>query len=189
MPQIIKNTTVDTILGRRSIRKFKPDQISEDQLETILACGLSAPSGMNLQSWHLVVIQDKPLLDEISAEAVKQIKKNPPLPPILVERLKDPNYTVFFNAPTDILVCYETARGPLNSGLLAENMVIAAHSLGLGTCYVGGVLAFLNSPDGAAYLEKLKIPEGYTPAFFISVGYPTEQLDPRPVDFSKVTRI
>ncbi len=189
MAKIIENDVVKTILDRRSIRKFKPDQISEDQLETIVQCGLNAPSGMNLQSWHLVVVQDKALLDEISAEFVKMVKQNPPLPPVMVERLKDPNYTVFFNAPTDILICCETDKGPLNSGLLAQNMVLAAHSLGLGTCYIGGVMAYLNTPDGAKYLERLKVPEGYTPMFFLSIGYPAEQPDARVRDLTKVTRI
>lgn len=187
MGNIIMNEVVKTILERRSIRSFKPEQISDDQLETILNCGINAPSGANFQSWHVVVVQDAALLSEISAKFVEMVKNNPPIPPVMVERLKNPNYSVFFNAPTALLVCYETEKGPTNSAFLAENMVLAAQSLGLGTCYIGGVMNYLNSPDGAPYLERLKIPAGFTPAYFVSVGQPDEKPDARPRDFSKIT--
>jgi nitroreductase len=189
MASIISNEVVKTILERRSIRSFTPEQISEDQLETILTCGFNAPSGGNVQSWFLTVVQDAGLLGEINAEFVKMVKAQPVIPPIMVERLKNPNYSVFFNAPTAILVCYETEKGPANSSFLAENMVLAAQSLGLGTCYIGGVLQFLNSPAGDHFLPALKIPAGHTPAYFVSIGYPNESPAARPRDFSKMTRI
>lgn len=189
MAQIIMNDVVKAILDRRSIRSFKPDQITEDQLETILTCGINAPSGANLQSWRVIVVQDAGLLGEINNEFVKMVKAQPVIPPIMVERLKNPNYSVFFNAPTAVLICYETDKGPANSAFLAENMAIAAQSLGLGTCYIGGVMQYLLSPDGAPFLKRLNIPEGCTPAWFLSIGHPDENPPARPRDLNRVTRI
>jgi nitroreductase len=148
---IMHNPIVDTILARRSIRAFDPDrQLTEDQLETLLACGFAAPSGGNCQSWHMTVVQDAALLSDIHEGFVKMIKALPVIPPVMVERLKNPNYTVFFRAPTAILVCYLKEKGPTNSALLAENIVLAAQSLGLGTCYIGGVMDYLCSLAGGA---------------------------------------
>jgi nitroreductase len=107
----------------------------------------------------------------------------------MVERLKNPLYSVFFRAPTCILICYETEKGPTNSAFLSENMAIAAQSLGLGTCYVGGVLMYLGTPEGAPLMAKLQIPEGYTPAYFLCTGYPDEAPDARPRDLSKISYI
>jgi nitroreductase len=187
---ILHNPIVETILARRSIRAFDPDhQLNDDQLETLFACGFSAPSGMNCQSWHMTVVQDAALLGDINKGFVKMIKALPVIPPIMVERLKNPNYSVFYHAPTVILVCYETAKGPTNSALLAENIVLAAQSLGLGTCYIGGVLDYLCAPDGKPYLQRLKIPDGCAPAFFLSVGKPLESPDARPRDTNKIAWI
>jgi nitroreductase len=187
---ILRNPVVDAIFARRSIRAFDPGrQLTGDQLDTLLACGFSAPSGMNCQSWHMTVVQDAALLGAINEGFVKMIKALPAIPPIMVERLKNPNYSVFYNAPTVILVCYEKAQGPTNSALLAENIVLAAQSLNLGTCFIGGVLDYLCSPDGKPYLQRLKIPDGYAPAYFLSVGTPLESPDARPRDTKKIAWI
>ena len=76
---------------RRSIRKFKPRQISEEQLETLLTCGFRAPSGANCQAWYLSVIQDKALLDQIHAAHIENLPPLEKLPPVMTERLKNPN--------------------------------------------------------------------------------------------------
>jgi nitroreductase len=187
---VIHNDVIDTILARRSVRAFqRVRQLTEDELETLLACGFAAPSGMNCQSWHLCVVQDKSLLQEISDGFVRMVKDRPNLPPIMVERLKNPDYQVFFHAPTDILVCCETSRGPTNAAHLAENIVLAAQSLGLATCFIGGVLDYLRSPDGAPFLARLGIPAGYEPMYFLSVGVPAESPDARPRDTTKFTLV
>jgi len=134
-------------------------------------------------------VQDRALLEEIGDGFVRMVKDRPNLPPVMVERLKDPDYQVFFHAPTDILVCCETSRGPTNSAHLAENIVLAAHSLGLATCFIGGVLDYLRSPEGAPLLARLGIPAGYEPMYFLSVGVPAESPDARPRDAGKFNRI
>ena len=185
---ILQNEVVKTILARRSIRAFKKTpQLTDDQLETLIACGFAAPSGANSQTWHMVVVQDADLLAGINEGFVKMVKALPVIPPVMVERLKNPDYSVFFHAPTAILVCFDTAKGPTNSAFLAENIVLAAQSLGLGTCYIGGVLDFVRSPAGEPYLKRLQIPEGYSAAYFLSVGTPDESPDARPRDKTKIS--
>ncbi len=189
MANMISNETIKNMLDRRSIRDFKTQQISEEQLETILNCGFNAPSGMNCQPWFLTVLQDKDLLNEWHKMFVKSLPPAEELPPIMQQRLKDPNYNVFYHSPTLILVSCETEKDPLNCGILGQNMVLAAQSLGLGTCYIGGAVRFLESPEGSPLLEKMKLPEGYKPCFAVAVGYPNEKPEARPRDFTKLVRI
>ena len=189
MANLISNETIKHMLERRSIRDFKPEQISEDQLETILHCGFNAPSGMNCQSWFLTVIQDREVLDDWHKSFVKSLPPADQLPPIMQQRLKNPNYDVFYHAPTLILVSFEKEKGPLNSGFLGQNMVLAAQSLGLGTCYIGGAVNFLGSPEGKPVLDRMKLPEGCQPCFGVAIGQPNEQPDARPRDFTKLARI
>ncbi len=84
------------------------------------------------------------------------------------------------NAPSD-------GSGNLDCGLLGENMMLAAQSLGLGTCCLGGCISFINSdPSAAPYLDKLTVPEGYTLLYAIAVGYPDEAPEAKPRDAAKV---
>ena len=186
---MIENEVIKTIMARRSIRKFKSQQISEEQLETILTCGFRAPSGGNCQAWYLSVIQDKELLDQIHEAHIRNLPPIEELPPVMEERLKTPDYNVFFHAPTVIMVSYEIEKGPLSCGILGQNMVIAAQSLGLGTCYFGGIFQLLLSPAGKPYLDKMKIPEGYDPCFMLGIGYPDETPGETPRDLNKYVRI
>ena len=93
------------------------------------------------------------------------------------------------NAPNLIAVASpEDGSGNVDAGLLAENIILAAQSMGLGTCCLGGPVQFLKHDESAQpYLQRLNIPEGYTLNFIIGVGYPDESPDAKPRDTSKVT--
>lgn len=188
-PEITSNEVVRSILERRSIRRFHPDPVSETQLETLLECGFSAPSGMNGQGWFLSVIRDRGLLDEIHALHMQNLPPEDKRPPVLRERLKNLNYDVFFHAPLVILVSNDEEKGPLGCGLLGQNIVIAAQSMGLGTCYLGGILQLLQSSEGESYLSRMKVPDGFKPCFMIAIGKPDECPAATPRDRSKFVMI
>jgi len=185
MDTMIQNDVTKAIASRRSVRDFKPEQLTDAQLQTILNCGFLAPSGMNCQGWFLSVIQNRQLLDAIHQEHIRSLPPVEQLPPVLQERLKNPHYDVFFHAPTVIMVSYLEKMGPLNCGFLGQNMVLTAQSLGLGTCYLGGILQLLTAPEGKPYLDQMQIPEGYAPCFLIAVGQPNEQPAMRERDFAR----
>ena len=88
-----------------------------------------------------------------------------------------------------MLICCPTGGGVVmgvsNACFLAENMVIAAQSIGIGSCYLGGPAAFFNSPEGRVFTEKFGIPEGYTVAYAITFGYPDQSPEAKPRDMSK----
>ncbi|MBQ8050537.1 MAG: nitroreductase family protein [Bacteroidaceae bacterium] len=170
---------LSTIMARRSVRKYLDRPVEHDKLALLARMGINAPSGMNRQPWIVRVVEDQKLLAQVN-EVYK--KANP-------EQVKrDPSFkNMFRNAPNLICVCSPTQGGDLDAGLLGENIMLAAQSMGLGTCCLGGPVRFITSnPDAAFFLQRLDIPEGYRLNYIIAVGYPDEQPDARPRDASKV---
>ena len=175
-----ENEVINTIMARRSVRKYLDKPVEHSKLEAIVKAGINAPSAMNRQNWAVRVIEDYKLIADVS-EVYKQ--ENPQM----VER--DPNFkNMFRNAPNLICVCAPTdGNFNLDAGLLGENMMLAAQSLGLGTCIQTGPVRFLLTNEKAKpFLQALDIPEGYKLLYVIAVGYPDEKPDAKPRDASKV---
>lgn len=155
------NEIVNSILSRRSVRKFKREQISDEDLQVILEAGKFAPSAMNQQSWHFTVIQNKELLQKINQACkfafINSGNKN------FADRAKAENFQIFYEAPTLIIVTADAnAIAPQNDGSLAlGNMFNAAQALNIGSCWIHGVGFMLFSEEGKALKNELGIPKGY----------------------------
>lgn len=175
-----KNQVIETIMTRRSIRKYKPQPVGRDTMQTILKCGINAPNGMNAQSWAVRVVDNPEYINGLT-EIFK--KKNPKM-------AEDPNFkNMFRNAPTVVFIANDTNFGSsqIDCGLLGENMVLAAWSMGIGSCCLGSPAGFLlNTPEAADYLKKLDFPEGYKLLYCIAFGYPDETPEAKPRDEQKV---
>ena len=178
--QVELNPVVSTIMARRSVRQYLDKPVEHEKLEMVVRCGINAPSGMNQQPWIVRVVEDAALINQVT-EVYK--KENPE------QVRRDPGFkNMFRNAPNLICVCTPTGgRGALDAGMLGENMMLAAQSMGLGTCCLGGPVRFLNSNAGAKFfLDRLDIPEGYQLNYILAIGYPDEQPEAKPRDASKV---
>ena len=177
------NPVLSNIMARRSIRKYLDKPVEHEKLEVIVRCGINAPSGMNRQPWLIRVVEDQKLITSVT-EVYK--KANPDQ----VSRDKDFK-NMFRNAPNLICVCTPAkGGGDLDAGLLGENIMLAAQSMGLGTCGLGGPVRFLKTnPDSKFFLDRLEIPEDYQLNYIIAIGYPDEQPDAKPRDESKVKYI
>ncbi len=178
--QMATNPVVKTILERRSIRMYKDTPVAHEMLQTIATCGINAPSGMNRQPWLIRIVEDQQLIAEVT-EVYRQAH------PEQVKR--DKNFkNMFRNAPNLICVCTPArGGGDLDAGILGQNMVLAAQSLGLGTCYLGGPVRFLNTNEKAKFfIDRLDIPADYRLNYILAIGYPDEQPAPRPRDAQKV---
>ena len=173
------NQVIETIMARRSIRKYKDMPVEKEKLETIVECGINAPSGMNKQPWEVRVVDSHEYINGVT-ELFK--KANPKM-------AEDPNFkNMFRNAPVVIFVASPAnGSGQLDCGLLGENMALAARSLDLGTCFLGGPIAFLlNNEEAKPYLDKLEISEDYKLLYALGVGYPDEAPEAKPRDAGKV---
>ena len=176
----ISNEVINTIMARRSVRKYLDKPVEHEKLEAIVRCGINAPSGMNKQPWVVCVVENQQLINAVN-EVYKA--KNPDA----VSR--DANVkNLFRHAPNIICVCTPAqGGGELDAGLLGENMMLAAQSLGLGTCCLGGPVRFLNSePAAKFFLDCLNMPADYKLNYIIAIGYPDEQPEAKPRDTSKV---
>ncbi len=174
---------IETIMTRRSVRKYKAEPVSRDQMNQILKCGINAPSGMNSQNWELRVV-DNPEFINGTTEAWKKT-----LTPERLEKAVDENFkNMYRNAPTVVFIACSKG-GELNCGLLGENMILAAWSMGIGSCCLGGPIQFFRTDEGAEYLKKLEFSEGYELLYAIAFGYPDETPDAKPRDESKIRYI
>ncbi|MBP5356486.1 MAG: nitroreductase family protein [Prevotella sp.] len=164
--QMEVNPVLSNIMERRSIRKYLDKLVEHEKLEMVVKCGINAPSGMNAQPWAVRVVEDQKLIADVNEAA---------------------NRSLFYGAPALICVCTPTNGGDLDAGLLGENMMLAAQSLGLGTCCLGGPVRFLVSNEKCKFfLDRIDIPTDYRLNYILSIGYPDEQPEAKPRDASKV---
>ncbi len=174
------NPVVGAIMARRSVRKYLDRPVEHEKLMTLARCAINAPSGMNAQPWLVRVVEDQKLINDVT-EVYKKAN---------AEQVKrDADFkNMFRNAPNLICICTPAkGGGQLDAGLLGENVMLAAHALGLGTCCLGGPVRFLKSnADARFFLERLDIPADYELNYIIAVGYPDEQPEARQRDASKV---
>ncbi len=175
-----KNQVIETIMARRSIRQYKPWAVGRDTMQIILNCGINAPNGQNKQSWEIRVVDNPDFLNGMS-EAYKQ--KNP-------QAAADPTFkNMFRNAPTVVFIAHDTTYdcSQIDCGLLGENMILAAQSMGIGSvCLAGPIRFMLNTPEVAPYLEKLDFPENYNLLYCIAFGYPDEAPAAKPRKTDKI---
>jgi len=181
--QLEVNPVLSSIMARRSIRKYLDKPVEHEKLEVIVRAGINAPSGMNAQPWIVRVVEDSKLIADVT-EVYKQANAEQ------VKRDKDFK-NMFRNAPNLICVCTPAnGGGELDAGLLGENIMLAAQSMGLGTCCLGGPVRFLLSNEKCKFfLDRLDIPADYKLNYIIAIGYPDEQPDAKPRDASKVKYI
>jgi len=147
----------EALLNRRSIRKYKDKKISKENIDKILKAAMYAPSAMNLQAWHFVVIDDRDVL-------IETIKSIP-----YAEMLKQ--------SAAAILVCGDSLIEKNESWLLQncsasiQNILLSAHGLGIGSCWI----AIHGMDDVYKNIRgQFKLPENIVPVSLISLGYPDE---------------
>lgn len=165
------NETLEVIKKRRTTRKFKPEPIKDNELQTIIEAGLYAPSAHNQQSWNFTVIQNEELLNELNVQS-KEIGKT--FPDKLVQKMSNnEKLNIFYNAPTVIIVSGRdnSLMPEIDCAAATQNMLLAAESIDIGACWNGFVGFLFKSEKGEEYKKKLNIPEGYTPYYAAVLGY------------------
>lgn len=175
----LKNQVVETIMTRRSVRQYKPQAVEREKMQTIVECGINAPNAMNKQPWEVRVVDNADYINGVT-ELYK--KANP-------KAAEDPAFkNMFRNAPTVVFIGHDTKSesSPFDCGLLAENMMISAWSMGIGSCCLGSPARFMKTPEAAKYLQKLGFSEGYELLYCIGFGYPDEAPAAKPREAAKV---
>lgn len=157
------NEVINTILTRRSIRSFTNEMVPKEMIDEIVTAGTYAPSAMNSQSPIILAITRKDIIERMS-------KLN-------ADVLGTANFDPFFGAPVLLVVLAErNAPSPVYDGsLVMGNMMIAATSLGLGSCWIHRAKEVFDSLEGKQILRELGIEGDYEGIGNCIIGFPSEE--------------
>lgn len=161
------NETIKNLVERRSCRKYSSTQIKEDELNSVLKAGEYAPTGMGMQSPIIVVLQNKSIIDKLSKINAKIMGKD-----------EDP----FYGAPTVLVVLADKNIGTYieDGSLVLGNLMNAAYSLGLGSCWIHRAKEEFETDEGKELLKEWNISENYVGIGHCILGYPEEKSEAKP---------
>ncbi|MFI4974933.1 MAG: nitroreductase family protein [Caulobacterales bacterium] len=148
---------IDAILGRRAVRDYTDQAVAETVIAELIEAAVQAPNSMNRQSWSFVVVTDRRVLARIAREAKAHMfasVEQSPGPGHVTEHLAAPEFDIFYGAPALVVIC-ATAPDEMatyDCCLAAENLMLAAHAGGLGSCWIGFAEGWLREPEGKAAL-------------------------------------
>lgn len=173
------NDVIQNILNRRSVRVYKEEQIKNEDLELILKSGLYAPSACNTQPWHFTVVQNKEIMSILNIETKKEMLNSGN--ELFKKTGSNESYDIFYKAPTIIVVSGEkdSIKPQTDCAAAVENMLIAAESLSIGSCWIGLLAYLFMSNRACEFVKLLNIPENYEPYYAITLGYKKYQ-NPKP---------
>lgn len=169
-----KNAVIETIMTRRSVRKYQPQAVNRDTMQIIVECGINAPNAINRQAWEIRVVDNPEVIKKLTDLYVKDNPKEAENPSFI---------NMFRNAPTVAFIANDTtfAYSPVDCGLMAENMILSAWSMGIGSCCLGGPARFMKSnPEANKYLQEMGFSENYDLLLCIGFGYPAETPKAKP---------
>jgi nitroreductase len=182
------NETLKNITERYSCRDFADTPLTDGQIEALVNAALAAPSARNLQPWHITVVKDKKLIDELDAAGMEVLstEEDKTFYDLMMQR----GGKMFYDAPFVIVITTDGSKwGMLDSGILCQNVVLAAESMGLGTCIAGLLNVPLGGPRGDEFKKRLEFKDGYEFAVGVLVGTIKSGKKPHELDFTKVTYI
>lgn len=172
------NEVIQAIYERRSCRHYRPEQISDEELQTVLEAGTFAPTGKNLQDPVIVAIQNPALRNKICQ---------------LNAQIMGSNGDPFYHAPTLILVFgHPSWKNYIQDGsLVLGTMMLAAHSIGLGSCWINREIEMFQTEEGRALMKEMGLPDDLGGIGALSLGYwniPRPAAKPRKKDYYRILK-
>ena len=161
------NDILKSLRERRSIRSYKPEQITDEELKAVLDAGTYAPTGMNYQDPWIVAVQNPDIIARLVRmnAAVMGSDGNP-----------------YYDAPTIVLVFASRPEkwknGMADGSLVLGNMMNAAHAIGLGSCWINRELEMFDTDEGRDLMKQFGLPDGLMGVGAISLGYPAKPNPP-----------
>ena len=161
----LMNPVVEAILSRRSIRRFADQEIPRQTLNMLVRCGYSAPSGHNMQSWRFTVLTRQADIARLKQAAGEAAKANQVI-------------MYGFENPKAMILVSNDSRNPdgcQDASCAAENIMLAAHSYGIGSVWLNMLMKLRNAEPVKAVLDDFGIPKGHTVWASVALGYPVAE--------------
>jgi nitroreductase len=169
---IMQNAVLKCIYERRSVRDFEDKPVPKEVVEELLNAAVMAPSARNTQPWHFTIVQDRETIDKLGDKAAE-------MRGMLGKGMKAGlrlagKGTIFYNAPLLVIISGKTGYDYLKDdvNLAVQNMFLAAHSLGLGSCWIGMAKVLNSDAEARQELGLSSDLEIVAPLIF---GYPKKQ--------------
>ena len=188
MEKSIKNETLKSIAERYSCRDFADTPLTEAQVHALVEAAIAAPSALNRQPWHIIVITDKALISEMDAEGVYILSSDEDQSGY--ERIMSRGGKIFYNAPCMFMIASTGSDyATIDCGILSQNIALAAHSLGLGNVICGMAKIPLSGSRGDEFKKRIKFPDGYEFGMAVLAGNAKSGKEPHELDFTKVSYV
>jgi nitroreductase len=174
------NEVTRAITKRRSIRYYSKMPVPDEVVEKLIETGIHAPSALGLYPWSFIVVKDKEMMQKISdyakpivLEGLKNAKRVGMTQKYL-DMVGEEGFSIFYNAPCLLLVLgkNDAPLADVDCSLCAQNIMLAAYSMGLGTCWIGSGRYLEKNPG---LVEELGIPDEYHLVASLVLGYPAEK--------------
>lgn len=176
----MQNKVLDALRERRSIRRFREEQIKDEELRAVLEAGTWAPTARGLQDPWIVAVQRPDLLEKISR---------------MNREVWGSDTDPFYGAPTYVLVFAsgpeKSANGLCDGALVLGNMMIAAHSIGLGSCWINREREMFSTEEGRKMMKEFGLPDGLMGVGALALGYPAsfpQRVLPRKDGYFRIIR-
>ena len=174
----MKNEAIEVLMNRRSVRRFKPEQITDEELRVVLDAGIYAPTARDMQRPFIVAVQEKSQRDAVVALNAK----------VAGAEGRD----LYYGAPTIILVLApDDEFGPLDAAAVETNMLNAAYACGLGSCWIHRPKKMFETEEGKAMLRAWGLDESLRGVCSIALGYADCELPApkaRKADYYKIIK-
>lgn len=174
----MENEVLKAIKERRSIRRFKADQISNEELKTVLEAGTWAPTGKGTQTPFIVAVQNKEQISKLVA---------------INAEIMGVTSNSYYDAPTLVLVFApkDNTNNVKDGSLILGNMMLAAHSIGLASCWINRVDKMAEREDIQAMMKEWGLPEGLMGVGSLALGYASAHphtVKPRKEDYYRIIK-
>jgi len=172
------NAVISTLLNHRSIRKFKPQPLSEEQIKLLVSCAQAASTSSFTQSFSIIGVEDPEIKKQLRAISGDQpyVEENGYFFVFVADQYRNKKIGDQNGADTSVLDTTQRLTVALgDAAFAAQNMAVAAESMGLGICYIGSI-----QRDIEKTAELLHLPDYTFPVFGLAVGYPDQNPEKRP---------
>ncbi|MCL2032512.1 MAG: nitroreductase [Methanomassiliicoccaceae archaeon] len=185
------NEALKNIYDRSSVRKFKNEKVPDECIKEILKAGFYAANGMNRQAVRFVVLENKETIKKYNRKAISlfaEMARAAGQPNPMAEKMaNDPSADIFYGAPTLVFVFTDpSAVTPVEDGsLTVGNMMLAAHSLGYGTCFIGFAAGLGYDQE---FRKEFSVPDDHKYAACMILGKPDGSIEKHPRSEVKILK-